>query len=471
MRIILGPPGTGKTTTLLAIVEEKLKAGVSANRIGFLSFTKRAAEEAITRACKQFSLIESDFPYFRTLHSLCYRQLGIANSELMKWQHYKELGKRLGLKLTNFAADELEEIPHGDKLLFMEGLARLRMIPLKQQWEESDANDIGWDELDLLARALVSYKEANGLYDFTDMLSRYLTEGQIPELDVLLVDEAQDLSALQWRVVERLMTRAKEVVVAGDDDQAIFKWAGADTDRFINLEGSVTVLDKSYRLNSAVHTIAHNISSRIENRRKKDFSPSKEGGVIHHITSGYDLPLETGKWLVLARHGYQLKIMESHCIREGLDYEFKGKGPRQWESMAAARAYTHYAKHGRSNDADDKLIMGFMRKDWNLSFINIAVPWYEALTRIPTEEMDYIRAALRRDENFLGPPRIRLSTIHGAKGAESDKVAVMLDMSFRTHQNYLQDQDDECRVFYVGVTRAINELYLVQSQSDKAFEL
>jgi len=54
VEIILGPPGTGKTTNLITRVAKLLEEGVPANRIAFLAFTRKAAQEAVTRACEKF---------------------------------------------------------------------------------------------------------------------------------------------------------------------------------------------------------------------------------------------------------------------------------------------------------------------------------------------------------------------------------------------------------------------------------
>ena len=71
---IFGPPGTGKTTTLLNLVDKELEQGTPSSEIAFLAFTRKAAREAKERACRRFGLdAKQDLPYFRTLHSFAFR--------------------------------------------------------------------------------------------------------------------------------------------------------------------------------------------------------------------------------------------------------------------------------------------------------------------------------------------------------------------------------------------------------------
>jgi superfamily I DNA/RNA helicase len=59
--------------------------------------------------------------------------------------------------------------------------------------------------------------------DFTDMIQKFIEEGVAPKLKVLMVDESQDLTPLQWDLIMKLAENADRLYLAGDDDQAIYE--------------------------------------------------------------------------------------------------------------------------------------------------------------------------------------------------------------------------------------------------------
>ena len=80
------------------------------------------------------------------------------------------------------------------------------------------------------------------------MIEKFLHGGDTPKLRVMFVDEAQDLSLIQWKLVRRIEESATDSFIAGDDDQGIYKWNGAHVNTFINLEGTRRILEQSHRV-------------------------------------------------------------------------------------------------------------------------------------------------------------------------------------------------------------------------------
>jgi len=489
-QVILGPPGTGKTSTLLGLLEEELERGTEPERIGFFTFTKQAVKEGKTRALERFEISQKQLPYFRTLHSLCFLQLGLSKDAVLGASDLRDLNDKLNMRLSgsiNTDDGHIASISRDDKLLFIENLSRMRQVTLQEQWQDVDES-VGWFELERFARGLELFKRDRLLLDYTDMLQMFLRRGRAPSLDVMFVDEAQDLSPLQWAVVRKLCENAERIYIAGDDDQAIYRWAGADVDYLIRNSKNAIVLQQSYRIPSSVHDIATRCIGQVRSRVSKKWAPRKEQGMVRWEASYEAIDMREGDWLVLSRTNYLLEGIEEHCRSEGWFFknknrasisEKKVKGVRDWEQL----------RSGRSILVTEAInLLPYLKLSVPLSLRNIDfdtfitfeelrnhVPslknelWYDVFDGLSVKERSYIRAMLRRGEKITKEPRIRLSTIHAAKGGEATNVVLMTDLSTRVYNSFQKNPDDESRVFYVGLTRAKENLFLIEPRTAKYF--
>lgn len=497
--IIFGPPGTGKTTKLLSIAEKMMEDGYAPEEICFVTFTRKGAAEARQRAINKFKLEDSRFPYWSTLHSLAFRQLGLSRNQVMGYSDNIQLCGQLGISITNKGMTSdgtISGLSKGDRLFFMENMARAKMITLREYWEECYMEDIAWYELERFASTLLAYKAANGKQDYTDIIYSFNGQPIVPNIKTLIVDEAQDLTPLQWDMVEHLAQDVDQIWIAGDDDQAIFKWAGADVKRFLSLPGRPSVLPQSYRVPIAIQNVAEDIAKRITNRKDKHWKPTNDQGEVQHVTDLNQIDMSEGSWLLLGRNLFLLEQYNEYCLNMGFVFDshigspIKGntlKAIIAWEALRKGESVFGKAiklvydylrikeevKYGFKSKVeqlqdDAKFTLEQLKKDFGLLTDKI---WHEALMRIPIQEREYFLAARRKGEKFLSEPRIKINTIHSVKGGESENVVICPDMAPRTYTEYQETPDDEHRVWYVAVTRAKKKLYILSPKTTMHYDI
>lgn len=491
---ILGCPGAGKTTYLLNRVEAELTNGVLPQRIGYFSFTRKAADEARDRAIIKFPTLsaKSDFPYFRTLHSLAFKVLGARKGDVMQPEHYQEFSTLTGIEIGN-VVDEYGTVKTENPIVNAINMARLAGEDLRAHYNKSDL-EIEWHHFEYVDRALRHFKVSHNLIDFTDMLNDACERPELmPELDVVIVDEAQDLSRMQWKLVHLLISKSKRAYVASDADQALYLWAGADIDSLFALEGETVVLEQSWRVPAAIHRLADSVVRRIRHRFEKKWLPRDYEGEVHTYASFEHVPLHEGQWLVLASSNYLLSPIGESLRSRGLIYEKGGyssvpeavlNAVYGWERLRAGKAVpadqvaaiyrmlpTAAVKMGLrtfKGDPQSLFTMADLREHFGL--LAQPAPWFEALTKIGDNRVQYIRAMIRRGTKFSRKPEITLSTIHGAKGGEADNVMLLLDLT----PKFMNDRapDDVLRMLYVALTRSKKTLHLVlPKDQNKAFLL
>jgi superfamily I DNA/RNA helicase len=479
-KLILGGPGCGKTTRLLQVVEEELARGVEPNQIAFVAFTKAASEEAQKRAAEAFSLnSKEDLPWFRTIHSLAYQKLGMSRDEILNRDDWKEFGKLVGWTVSGVKEwDGPNTFGNmGDRLLRVVDYASTTMMTLEEAFHEVGEGISMWD-VRYFDSALRSYKTSISKMDFTDLLLSYAQEGEPLKIRVAIIDEAQDLTMAQWKAVHRAFANAERLYIGGDDDQAIYRWAGAAIDYFLSISREPEILHLSHRLPQRVFALASNVSSRISHRYSKPFRPTnREGEVIRH-QSLEDIPLRDveGTWMLLARNGYMLSSLQAVCFDLGIPYatregsaakEEEVRGIALWDKLRKMdwelKLKAEELRLLRSLCSLPRPSLRELQEYTPREFLPVGQSWYTAFDEIPLSRREFYVRCLTRGESLTKAPRVKVETIHGVKGAEADHVAVLPDLSRRTSESFEAEPDAEHRVFYVAVTRARESLHLVSA--------
>ena len=499
--IILGPPGTGKTTTLLNLVDQFIQQGVRPKQIGYFSFTRKAAREAATRAAEKFGLdVENDLENFRTLHSFAFKRLAMTKEKMMTSEDYKEFGKLVGVPIKTARHSEDDGTFNSDnEYLTIMNTARVKRMDLLEYYDSrQNILDIERDTLYLLSEELKRYKKEKGLKDFTDLLENFIEQENKPSFEALFIDEAQDLSLIQWEMVRSMWVNAKKTYIAGDDDQAIFKWAGADVDHFIALKTEVNdikILDQSYRIpGGPIHELSQKIITKVQNRFNKDYKPRTEHGILRRYSDVTQVNMSKGNWLVLSSANHFLDDVKDLCELQGWYYQHRGCNSVPLKLLMALNNWEHWRKGdllghieikniyeylgsnvlpgfktGKLLHSEDKYTLKECMEKYGLLTDKV---WYESFDGLDTITENYIRNMRANGEQINKNPRIIMSTIHGAKGGEADKVLLMQDLTNAALETMSYDPDELHRLFYTGATRAKRELHVLDPKNfDRAYIL
>lgn len=331
------------------------------------------------------------------------------------------------------------------------------------------------EERALEAMELASQIESGGSIDGSDMIflpvrNRWLSK----QFDLVVVDEAQDMTAAQLEIALGVLRPGGRMMVVGDDRQAIFSFIGADSDSLDRLKNELNAdemgLTTTYRCGRIIVERAATIVPDFE------AGPSNPEGLISFInTTELTAAAGPGDFILsrvnapLVSHAMQLLRAGKRCQVAGRDI---GKGLRGmvkrlnarsvpdllakiegWKNRECARikAQSDAVTNGRKAALEAKRDAIIDQADMLASLCDGARNVAEVDARIE---------ALFTDDGLGAAGRITCSSVHKAKGLEANRVFILRD-TLRSNTR------EEENITYVAITRAKSELIWVADDIKK----
>lgn len=354
--------------------------------------------------------------------------------------------------------------------------------------------------------------------DFSDLLLRFSgfrlhavdgvertePEGTLPDVSAWLFDEQQDASPLLDAACKRLVSAesVKWCYVVGDPFQAIFGFAGSSADCFLGWPAEKErTMPKSYRCPKPILELGERCLRRMyRGYFDRKVAPADHEGQIFDCET--ELPFIRARpdeeWLFIARTNYEANRLYAslHAAGKPAKWVTQQEGATSRGTGLAALYALEKGKHvsGKewsraiellpcTNKDKEPMLARGVKTGWAKKHADEwDVIFSDDLTKVGATEplMEKIRSGRwcglvdrgeewRRHAERWGPElvantKIRVGTIHSVKGMEADNVAMLTTVGKRVEQGREDDRDqhdEECRIAYVGVTRARRNLYIV----------
>ena len=496
--IIPGPPGTGKTYTLINkyLVNEINGLHTNPKKIVYVTFSNAAAEEANKR-------IKYPLLYISTLHYLGKEECKIdTTTQLLKDRKWKQFTSQSticrGMKFEtkkDIYGNTIHQNPHM-RIISYARSKKIDLIEAALQLDLHHSVDLWLTEQ--INEDLKSYKEQTGMIEFSDMITQFVEEDKHLALDAVFLDEAQDLSPLQWDMFFHIEKQCERSYIAGDDDQTIYGFQGADPNIFINLKGTFDNQIYSHRVPKKIHAKALDILKQINKRLNKPWEARDEEGIYKENCLLRDFNFKSDDWMILAQTNAQLK--EPAQYLNDLNLRYKG-GQNELLPADLLKAYRIWTRlnSGASVSGEDAqhVIKNFLRKkqvkhgfgegrlldkvftvtlDELQKEHGVLVTGSWEHLHMSDEQKNYIKLLLKNGDNLTTDSKIELSTIHGAKGRECKNVILYIDFGSEDENDFLaneadKDPDKIHRLFFVGVTRAKQNLYIMESTQTNFYNI
>ncbi len=286
--LLIACPGAGKTSVLLARVENLINSGVDPSKILTITFSKTAAMELENRFKNKIQNLETT-PHFYTIHAFSFRV--IRDYSRKKGLNFKLLeGSKEVNKyklLSNFYKEVHNEYISEEKLdILINKIGYIKNMMLTP--DEGNFDDI--DKFEELYFMYENFKKKYKYIDFDDMLAlgleilkkdSYLRNKYINMYDYIQVDEGQDTSKLQMEIVKILTKDKDNLFIVADDDQSIYSFRGADPQGLFDLQKffpklKVHYMETNFRCSKNIVTAAKSFINQNKVRYDKNLKSNRD---------------------------------------------------------------------------------------------------------------------------------------------------------------------------------------------------
>ena len=481
-----------------------LQHNISPQDIAFISFTNKAVDTAAMRALKAFPQYTSeDFYRFKTLHKYCRRYFdedifdpkNCMVDFALQTKIIKQSDKRLADDNFTYVDWSLGIYSKSRNML-----STPQAIYKKESYQK--------DSLDVLLKKIRVYEDykksgaEKALIDFDDMIERTIEEVNFPPLKILIIDEAQDCTPLQWSVIYKIANNAERIYLAGDDDQAIYEWNGANPKYFTHyFPGRKVRLRTTRRFGHAIHHFSQIIRRGILNSEEKDYTYFKKDGYVKHYLNFREIPFNNldETWYILGRINRTVNELRMLAKDSGLYFsdneDIKCFDQNQWEAI---KSWTRISNGKHINKKQVEKMYKYIRelkdskfrtsKFWRAESdldtydfkkltqsCGLDLPeatqkksWWHILKRNFTSQQIFyfIRLLKRYGQNELDEkPKIIIDTIHSVKGGEAEHVVLYSKANYPSHfkSKSREEKTNEKKVWYTGATRARKTIHLLNT--------
>ncbi|KYD33082.1 ATP-dependent helicase [Parageobacillus toebii] len=390
--LTLAGAGSGKTSVLTARIGYLINVKkVKPENILVLTFTRKAAEEMKERIAQLPGLSKNTVRNLvaGTFHSVFLQILKsqgydhrILSNEKHKEVIIKRILKDMGLKDDYEPETILSLISYSkNQLLTIEDLPE--QTPVEREFKD-------------IFRRYEEWKNKEHCMDFDDMLvytyqllneNQRLLERLQERFKYIEVDEFQDTNIAQYRVLQMLAEKHKNLFVVGDDDQSIYAFRGASSDIILNFPKDypntrIVKLDINYRSNPSIVGLGNEIIKYNQKRHAKTLRCYKRSN--EYLTPFYMRPKDTAD--------------EAQLIVENMRSDVQ-QGTRKWKDFVVL-----YRTHAVSRAIVEQLVLK------NIPFVVYGdkKPFYEHPIVKPV--LDYIRLSI--NPNHLNALKSILPTMY-----------------------------------------------------------